>query len=174
MLAPVVVQIEFSPDFVIELTSRVRSLSLTRKIFSVATIITICVCGVVAILAFVLHQILVAISWAIFGAVLLLSLDFDRWLQKRQLRRSPFINEVLELKFSNLGLHAVSPSQDVKFAWKVFTKMIRFDDGFLLMQGPGLCNWIPFDCILGNDGAERLLQLLESHIACREDRRTKR
>lgn len=117
---------------------------------------------------------LAAIMWVVFAAFLLLSGRIDQWWLKHKLRRSPFINEIVKLELSDAGLHAISLSQDSKLAWRVFTKMIQFDDGILLLQGPGMCNWIPYERLELEHDAQRLIQLVHANIGCREDRRTKR
>jgi hypothetical protein len=114
------------------------------------------------------------IFWAMFAAFLVFSGSIDQWWTKRSLLRSPFINEQFKLVFSSSGFHATSPSQDVKLSWNVFTKIVRFDDGFLLMQGLGMCNWIPYDAIVGEKGLDQLTQLFDAKIGRSEDRRTKR
>jgi hypothetical protein len=106
----------------------------------------------------------VAASGALLAAIpILLSDRLDRWLARRAVAKSPYLDDDLTIRFGEDGFHATSPKQDVKLRWEVFTRVVHFPDGFLLFQGPKLFNWIPF-AALDPAGVKELEGLLLKHI----------
>ena len=170
----VVVEINYTPEFVIDSSRRLRSLTISGGLLCTSMYVAFVDCVLNSLLAIFGGRIPLGTFWAAFAAYWALSGAFNQWWTKRNLLRSPFINEKVQLEFSNAGLRATSTSQDTKLTWDVFTKVVRFDDGFLLLQGPGLCTWIPFHAILSEKGLDQLTQLFVSKIGSSEDRRTHR
>ena len=170
---PVVAEFDFTPDFVIGILQRHRSLHRLSKLFDVLKYLV--ALGLVIMGTFAIFGGSVSgIVLCGVGAFLLFSSPINKWQIRQNLRTSPYTNETVRLEFSDAGMHALSQSQDSKLKWNVFTRMVQFDEGVLLMQGPNQCNWIPNESILGEHGRERLDNLLSVKIANCEDRRTRR
>jgi hypothetical protein len=69
------------------------------------------------------------------------------------------------VEFTESGFHALSPKQDVKFQWCVFTKVVHFQDGFLLFRGPRVAHWIPVSSIPDPTQVQELERLLAATVA---------
>jgi hypothetical protein len=106
-------------------------------------------CVLVLTVSAVLGVVLSASVWGpvagvVLGGAYLMMVDrVQRWGIRRRFRRSPFCGEDLAFEFGEHEVRITSPQQDVRLQWSVFTKAVRFEDGFLLMQGSSVFNWIP-------------------------------
>jgi len=89
----------------------------------------------------------------------------DLWRARRALTKSPYRDEVLTVAFSESGFHAKSPKQDSWSDWSLFTKAVHFPDGFLLLRGPKVFNWIPVSAIADSSQVSELENLLRVKIA---------
>ncbi|MEI7957814.1 MAG: YcxB family protein [Verrucomicrobiota bacterium] len=83
----------------------------------------------------------------IFFAVLLFAQRIDEWLMVRRFRKSPFRNKRVHIHLSTEGFTSKWDTGETRLDWAVFTSARRFLDGFLLFQGPGVFNWLPFERI---------------------------
>lgn len=84
---------------------------------------------------------------------------------RRRFRKSPFCGEDLAFEFGEHEVRVTSPQQDVKLQWSVFTKAVRFEDGFLLMQGPSVFNWIPAAAFVDPSHIDAMDAHLKANIA---------
>ncbi len=75
--------------------------------------------------------------------MLVLGWPIDVWLIRKRFRKSPFYNDEIAFSISESGVHVVGRDSEVRLGWVIFTRARRFSDGLLLLQGPGLCNWLP-------------------------------
>lgn len=85
-----------------------------------------------------------------FAAVIIIMLyghKIDYFVIKYRCRKSPHVNEYVEISLNENGLQAVSSKSETKAKWSIFTKAVVFRDGFLLFQGPGLFTWLPLNKI---------------------------
>jgi hypothetical protein len=64
----------------------------------------------------------------------------------------------------------VSERTDSKLNWQVFTEGYRFDDGFLLMQGKQLFNWLPLAALQGEPNVVEAL--IKANVDEYHDRRS--
>ncbi len=85
-------------------------------------------------------------------------------LMLRRFRNSPFCDDDLTTELTEAGFHCHSAKQDVKLQWSVFSKVVRFEDGFLLFQGVRAYNWIPFSSLANPAELEELDALLRAKI----------
>jgi hypothetical protein len=97
--------------------------------------------------------------------LLLYSQRIDRIIRARQLRRSPFINEDVEILLADAGFEGTSPSTSLKLAWGAFTSAVRFPDGWLLFNGPRLFRWLPDSCSVAGSAGLEMEPLVRRHIA---------
>lgn len=101
-----------------------------------------------------------------FAAVIILMIyghKIDYFIIKYQNRKSPYLNEHVEIYLSENGFHAVSSKSETKAKWSIFTKAVVFRDGFLLFQGPRLFNWLPLKNI-SEGSVDKLSDLIKNNI----------
>lgn len=129
--------IEAFKKFSLSRSKKVRYLSIFIKILAI--------CYFVFFIAKFLSQEAYALALLMFGlSLIVLSVDkIGQYVIKRNLRKSPHANEENIIYFSEDGFHSKSDNADTKLKWSTFTKFKRFDDGFLLFQGPKVFNWLP-------------------------------
>jgi YcxB-like protein len=157
--------IKFTPDFLVEalkryrLQHRGRYVGLAIKLFALALLTPL------AIWMFSRGHILIGILFAALGTFMFFAHHVDYWLARRSFRRSPYRDDDVTIEFTDTGFHARSPKQDTKLQWSAFTRVAHFRDGFLLFQGPKLCNWIPHSALGSTSQAAELATLLASKIA---------
>jgi hypothetical protein len=114
-----------------------------RKFFAAVKWIGIVVLSAAAAMAFIQQEWLGVAFLAAIIAVVLYSQRIDRFVRSRQLQRSPFINEDVDILLADSGFEATSPSTSLRLAWSAFTNAVRFSDGWLLFSGPRLFRWLP-------------------------------
>ena len=90
----------------------------------------------------------------LFSVLILASPQLDRWLTIRNFRRSPFQNETLRISLGEDAYVVAGSISSTHLSWDAFTRAVQFEDGMLLFQGPGLCNWLPFSRITRGTPAE--------------------
>ena len=101
-----------------------------------------------------------------FAAVIIIMLfghEIDYLLIKYRSRKSPHVNEDVEITLNENGFQAVSSKSETKSKWSIFTKAVAFRDGFLLFQGPRLFNWLPLNKI-SEGNIEKLIDLIKTNI----------
>lgn len=101
-----------------------------------------------------------------FAVVVLLMLyghKIDYLLIKYRSRKSPHINEYVEVTLSENEFHTISSKSETKAKWSIFTKAVAFRDGFLLFQGPRLFNWLPSNKIYEGT-VEELIDLIRNNV----------
>lgn len=86
-----------------------------------------------------------------------------------QFRSSPYCNENITVVLSDEGFHATGEISRTSLTWQAYTRAVRFRDGFLLLQGPGVFNWLP-DAALAEGKIGDIELLLRKHIANFSDR----
>jgi hypothetical protein len=89
--------------------------------------------------------------------------NFDYLIIKYRSRKSPHLNEDVEITLSENEFKAVSPKSEIKAKWSIFTKAVAFRDGFLLFQGPRLFNWLPSNRI-SEGNINKLIDLIRTKI----------
>ncbi len=101
-----------------------------------------------------------------FSIVIILMLyghKIDYLLIKYHSRKSPHINEHVEITLNENGFQAISSKSETKTKWSAFTKAVAFNDGFLLFQGPRFFNWLPLNKI-SEGNVEKLSDLIRTNI----------
>ncbi len=92
-----------------------------------------------------------------------------RYAVQEQLRKSfqqsPFRDELLRIELRDDGFHAKGDISTVDLHWSAFTKVVHFEDGFLLFQGPQVANWIPVRYLEDAAALADLEALLDANIA---------
>lgn len=110
----------------------------------------------------------------VLGAVLTILIVISSLLSLRRVKRimssSQDYGHEMTFILSENGMHAAYPDWDCQLKWSAFTQAAFFDDGVLLMQGPG-GYWMLYQSIEGDYGQERLIHLLQANIPKIIDRR---
>lgn len=155
-----VFEITFSEPFLIEMVRRYRC---SRALARYATLLKggLGLCLIALILVCVLAKTYIGASViSVFLALLLFSRRFDEFIIARRFRKSPYRDERIRIQLSADGFTATGTKSNAQLSWAVFTKALRFDDGFLLFQGPGVFNWLPVRAITEGTaaGAEELIR----------------
>ncbi len=156
-------KIEFDDQFLLETFKRYRRQHALRNTWLILKVICIAIFLILSV-ASAFHGDYKLI--VVFTAVIILMLyghKLDYVLLKSRFRQSPFINEEVEITISDEGYHELSNKSESKSLWSVFTKAVVFSDGFLLLQGPGLFNWLPVKNITQGSPQE-LNQLIKNNI----------
>ncbi|MEM1293997.1 MAG: YcxB family protein [Verrucomicrobiota bacterium] len=84
----------------------------------------------------------------LIALLLLFSKVIERWMLIQSFRNSPFRNEQISIQLTDEGYIGEGTVGSTKLGWTAFTKAVRFEDGLLLFQGPGLNNWLPFSTLV--------------------------
>lgn len=104
----------------------------------------------------------------IFGALTVLILvahHLEYALFRRAFKKSPYIDEVVLIEFTEEGVYIRSPKQNAQLQWSAWTKGIQFREGLLLLQGPQLFSWIPFASLQDLSDADELVELVRSKVS---------
>jgi hypothetical protein len=155
----------------IEALDRYRSVRYGGRIWSVGWVIGVAAFAFSALGAIWLGNYAGAVFLGAFTGLLAVAQRVDNWWAKRAFRSTPHLDEELTLEFSGDGYHAWSVLQDTRLQWSIFTKVIHFEDGVLIFQGPTIFHWIPFSAIAEGSQMEDLALLLRSRITDHEERR---
>jgi len=97
------------------------------------------------------------------GGYLILKPWFDEWQTRSNFRQSPYRDENVVVALTDEGFNTTGDVSRTGLTWQAFTKAVRFRDGFLLLQGPNVFNWLP-DHALTEGKVEEIEQLLLKHV----------
>ena len=156
--------IKFSPEFLVEAMKRCRAQNRARLVILVIKLVSLAILAPIALWLFLQGYHSTGIGFALVSVFMFYAQHLDFWWAKHSFRKSPYLNDVLAIEFSEGGFHARSPKQDVKLQWSVFTKVVHFKDGFLIFQGPGAANWIPISSLGDSAQAIELEMLLREKV----------
>ena len=104
-----------------------------------------------------------AVLFSTLIALLLCAHFLDYCIIRRRFRKSPYRGEYFTVILSADGYHSTGVKSDVRLTWDAFTKACRFNNGFLIFQGPGGYNWLPVSAIVKGSALE-LEDLVRDHI----------
>ena len=100
----------------------------------------------------------------LFFGVVLVALVFspklDFWLIKKRVRKSPHFHCEMGVHVTRDNYQESSKFSNSTIDWPVFTKVVRFDDGFLLFSGKHNFFWLPDAALVHHniDEAQALFQ----------------
>ena len=157
--------IKGTSDFLIEGLQRYRRQHRARYVMLVIRVLAAVLLAPLTILTFWQGPVVIGVFLMALTVVMFFGHHVDYWCARRSFRKSPFRDEDVEIDFSDTGFHARSPKQDVKLQWSVFTRVAHFKDGFLLLQGPNVFNWVPLSSLGDPSQAAELAALLRSKIS---------
>ena len=134
----------FSEDFLIEAFRRHRQTKATVRYGRILKLfLGACLVGVMVFLAVAAKTLLGASIVLAVLAALIFSPYLDEILIRRRFRKSPYWNDKLTVTLSAEGISSRGSKGGTQLTWDAITSGRKFDDGFLLFQGPGVSNWLP-------------------------------
>ena len=157
--------IDFNSDFLIEMLKRYRRQHSDRRLGLIIKILGVIVLTPVAVSLFWQGLIWLGLFISAWIILIFAAHLVDYWLARRAFVKSPFRNQLLTIEFTEDGFHALSPIEDTKLQWCVFTEVVHFPDGVLLFKGPKVFNWIPFSSISDAQQIQELENLLREKVA---------
>jgi len=160
---PVVYEFRFSEDFLIETWRRYRRHKRHRT-FGVIRLVTVVIAGLFGVLFIVL-----GLWWlALFFALLIVGAyqghRIDEWLTRRRFRKSPYHDDPVRIEISDDGFWIRGSKGEARLQWAAFTRTVRFPDGWLCLQGPGVANWLPDSALRPDESTERLDDLVQREL----------
>jgi hypothetical protein len=156
--------VQFTDDFVVEALRHYRLQHGTRRTMMAVKAFLTLPLAAFAIIGFIHGPIGLGLFFVALCFLLLFGHHIDLWLARRSLRKWAFRDETVAIDFTDEGLHARSPKQEMMLRWSSFTRAVHFRDGFLLFHGPASFHWIPATSIAGPSGVAALERLLRNKI----------
>jgi hypothetical protein len=83
---------------------------------------------------------------------------------RRRMQSSPYRNDQVVFSVSEQGVYVVGRHSEMRLAWPLLTKAVRFDDGWLLFQGPYVVNWLPDSAATAADTVAVATRLIKEHV----------
>lgn len=159
--------LRFDSDFLTEATMRYRRQHGSRRLIIAVKTSAAFLLIALTVWLFVNKSYGVAAFFVPLIFLLAFGHHLDLWWVRRRFQKSPYANEDedLRVEISDEGFQAKSPKQDTKLTWAVFTKVVHFQDGFLLFQGPHFFNWIPVRLLKDAGQVELLGQLSKARVS---------
>jgi uncharacterized protein YhhL (DUF1145 family) len=154
---------KFDDQFLIETFKRYRRQHAVRNTWLILKVLCIVIFLILSIVSVFHNDYKLIIFFAAIIILMLYGHKIDYLVLKYRCRKSPYINEQVEITISDEDYRVLSDKFETKSLWSVFTKAVVFSDGFLLMQGPGLFNWLPVKNIT-QGSAQELNQLIKNNI----------
>lgn len=156
--------IQFNEAFLLQALRRHRQQAKAR--FWFLPLKAICFVGISALLALTIYLRLwwVSLLPGIFLLLLVFGSKLDDWMVRRRMRHSPFNGLEVRILLNEQGYTASDAKSRSELAWSVFSRVKRFDDGFLAFGAPPMIYWWPDSAMRSGTVAEAK-QLLRRHIA---------
>lgn len=156
--------IKFDSAFLAEVLRRYRQQHMTARTVLICKLVVLVVLIPSVVEMFLIRYSAVGLVLATLGVLFFLIRPVLEWFTARSFKKSPFYDEEIQIEITDDGYHATSPRQDVMLKWSAFTKVDHFRDGFLLYQGPQVCNWLPLSSLHDPSEAKALEELLRAKI----------
>ncbi len=154
---------EVDEKFLVDGFKRYRRQHAVRNIWFVLKIVLSILFLILSLFSIYHEDYILVFFFAVIIILMLYGHKIDYLLIKYRCRKSPRINEDVEITLSENRFCAVSSKTETKAKWSIFTKAVVFRDGFLLFQGPKVYNWLPLNKI--SEGTiEKLIDLLKNNI----------
>ena len=151
-------------EFYVEGFKRFRASKKLRYVFTFVKTIGLLIFSFAIWALFSKQAYGLASSAIVFSLIIVFGHKIDQYILKRNVRKSPHVNEELVVSFSEEGFHAKSETTDMKLKWNAFTNLVRVEDGFLLFQGPKFYNWLPDKSLSDPSKLEAIRELLEKNV----------
>ena len=157
--------LKFDDRILTEMTMRYRRQHGSRRLILAVKVFAGLLLMAFAVLLIVNKSYAAAAFFVLLIFMLACGHHFDLWWMRRRFQKSPYANEDLRVDISDEGFQVKSPKQDTKLTWAVFTKVVHFQDGFLLFQGPHSFSWIPIRFLKEASQLELLERLLKAKVS---------
>lgn len=156
---PAVYEFRFSEDFLVEALRRLWR-HRRRRTFAAIRLAAVVMLGMLAVLVIGFGQWLLALFFALLIVGAYQGRRLDEWLARRRFRKSPYYDNQIRVEVSDDGVWIKGSKIDTRLTWEAFSRAVRFTDGWLLLQGPGVGNWLPDAVFREDESTERLDELV--------------
>ncbi len=163
--ARIVATINFNADFFVECQRRYRRQHRERRFLLVLRVFVLIITIPTVPILLWKGEIFPTLLCAVTPLFLFFVHHVQDWLARRSFKTSPFHDDLLTAEFTESGYHVMSSKQDVRFQWCAFTKVVHFQDGFLLFLGPRAFIWVPVSSIVDPTQVQELERLLAAKVA---------
>jgi hypothetical protein len=108
--------------------------------------------------------ILVGVLFAVLAVFMLFAHWVDHWWARRAFRKSPFRDTHVRIEFREDGFYLRTDKSEGRLDWSLFSRVVRFADGFLLLRKSKGYSWIPLDSLTAPSAASDLEEFLKRKI----------
>ncbi|MBX3729836.1 MAG: YcxB family protein [Candidatus Sumerlaeia bacterium] len=162
-----VARFKFTSEFLLDAFRHHQRQHSAARFMALAHRFSIGLCVVMGTVMLLMREWETALFFLVLVLILvsMLLLQIEEWVIRRQFRKSPFRDEDLTIEITEECYRGRSATQDARFQWPLFTRVVHFRDGFLLYQGPSLYYWLPSSVFEGEADIAELEALLRAKIA---------
>lgn len=157
---PAVYEFRFSEDFLVEALRRLWRHKRQRT-FAAIRLVASGIMAMFAVLSLGFGQWWLALFFALLILAAYQGRRLDEWLARRRFRKSPYYDDPVRVEVSDDGLWIKGLKSDTRLTWEAFSRAVRFPDGWLLLQGPGVGNWLPDAARRDGESNESLDELVQ-------------
>ena len=153
----------FNETFFIQAIRRNRQCRMANKYAVPLKSLIAAILLAVAVLAARQHLYGVAAMLVVLVVLISLGRYDDEGPMRRRFRRHRQYNQRVTIELLEHEVRSSSDQIKKQALWTFFTKARRFEDGFLLFEGPTLIHWLPISSIVsGSEGDAH--HLIASHV----------
>ena len=157
-------ELTFSEAFLLEAHHRMHQCRTATKYATVLMFALAAIFVGLTVLALAKHVYGAATLGAAFSVLMWIAPRADEGSMRRRFKRISQYNQRIIIELLEGEVKSSSDRIKTQVHWTIFTKARRFDDGFLLFQGPLQWNWIPTGAIVAGS-AEDAHQLIKAHVS---------
>ena len=86
------------------------------------------------------------------------------WYIRRQNRAHPYLNVDILITMTNAQFATSSVRGESRHDWSIFSQLVLFDEGALLLHGPSQLHWIPYNSLTQNRSYLQFAEFLKWKI----------
>ncbi|NOY40411.1 MAG: YcxB family protein [Planctomycetes bacterium] len=99
------------------------------------------------------------------SALFLSRRSLNRLVLLKNVRKSPYYNEVTKTSLTDDEFLSESSKSSEKANWNAFTRAICFSDGILLYQGPNIFHWLPNSALVEGSTPEQAASVIRERVS---------
>ena len=93
-----------------------------------------------------------------------LSPKIDLWWMWRRLRRDPMVGRPVRMSLDEQGFQSSTEGASSNLSWKLFSRAVRFADGWILFRGPRLYFWLADASASDETTVAKAGELIRKHV----------
>jgi hypothetical protein len=159
-----VYRFRFTADVLVEGLRRWRGMHVSTSMLWLHRMVLVAACAILGAITFNSRYPALSVAVCLGFGYLLFRPWIQDWQTRSQFTKSPYRDENMVIVLSDEGFQGTGDVGRTALSWQAFTKAVRFSDGFLLLQGPGVFNWLP-DTALSEGNVAEIELLLLKHVA---------